>query len=292
MSKWKFTCAGALVALGLGCGRAPDRYEATAAARRFPIEGTVRGVGPDRGEVTLQHGAIPGLMDAMTMTFPIKERWIARAAAAGDRLTGTLVVDDGRSWIEDAVMTRPPQGADAGAATAPDGVGPAAGTPLPEAPLVNQAGRPVRARDFAGRDVIVTFIYTRCPMPDFCPLMLARLNEVAARLEKAGRRDEVQMIAISIDPGFDSPAVLEAYGRAHIKELGDDPFHRWSLLTGTPENVRTWATRFALDYEPDGKEIAHGLRTAVADRDGKIVGLLRGNDWSVDQLMALLPAHH
>ena len=290
-SKWTITCAGALLALAAACGPGPDRYEASAAARRFPIEGTVRGVNAERAEVTVQHGDIPGLMDAMTMTFPVKERWIAREAAPGDRLTGTLIVDDGRSWIESTSLTRPPQGADT-AATAPDGVGPAAGTPLPDAPLVDQSGRTVRARDFAGRDVIVTFIYTRCPMPDFCPLMLERLNEAAARLEKAGRRDEVQMVAITIDPGFDTPAILATYGRAHIEEPGDDPFHRWSLLTGTPENVRAWATLFALNYEPDGNEIAHGLRTAVADREGRVVGLLRGNDWSVNDLMALLPVRH
>ena len=119
--------------------------------------------------------------------------------------------------------------------------------------------------------------------------MMRRLDDVAARLRKSGRRDDVQMVAISIDPAHDTPEVLEAYGRAHITGEEGDPFRRWSLLTGTPEQVGAWATFFALTYEPDGKEIAHGLRTAVVDRQGRVVGVLRGNQWTTDELMGLLP---
>ncbi len=125
-----------------------------------------------------------------------------------------------------------------GASNATDaGIGPAPGTPLPTAPLRDQAGREVTARAFAGRDIIVTFIYTHCPLPDFCPLMMSRLNEAASRLRKAGRRDDVQMVAISFDPARDTPEVLAAYGRAHITGEEGDPFRRWSLLTGTPDDV-------------------------------------------------------
>lgn len=282
----------AALVLAAACSRGASPaadFEATAAAKRYPINGVVRGASPESGQVTVAHDDIPGLMEAMTMSFAVKETWAARVAMPGDRLTGTLVVDGTRSWIEGTSITKPPVGSGTPATSASaEAIGPAVGTPVPSAPLVDQAGRAVTFADFAGRDVIVTFVYTNCPLPDFCPRMMARLNEAAARLVKAGRRDEVQMVAISIDPARDTPKVLDAYGRAHIAEEGD-PFHRWSLLTGTPENVRAWATFFALTYEPDGKDIAHGLRTAVIDREGKVVGLLRGNDWSTNDLMALLP---
>lgn len=276
-----------------GRGREADTHEAGPDARRYPISGVVREVDAASGRVTVAHEAIPGLMDAMTMSFPIRERWVVGVAAPGDRIAGTLVVDGARSWIEGASLTKPPVGSTTAAprdSTAAAGIGPEPGTPLPEAPLRDQAGRPVTAKDFAGRDVILTFIYTRCPLPDFCPLMMTRLNEAAARLRKAGRRDDVQILAISIDPAHDTPQVLADYGRRFITGEGDDPFHRWSLLTGTPANVRTWAALFALTYEKDGTDIAHGLRTAVVDREGKVVGVLRGNDWTTDQLMSLLPA--
>lgn len=277
-----------------GCrGASPDAaYEASAQAKRHPITGVVRGADAAERQITVAHESIPGLMDGMTMTFAVKEAWAATVAAPGDRLTATLVLDGARSWMEGVSLSKPAAGAAAtgGVSSATDaGIGPAVGTPLPSAALRDQMGREVTAADFAGRDVIITFIYTRCPLPDFCPLMMNRLNDAASRLRKADRRDDVQMVAISIDPVHDTSKVLESYGRAHISGEEGDPFHRWSLLTGTPENVRAWATFFALTYEPDGKEIAHGLRTAVAGRDGKVVGVLRGNEWSTDELMALLP---
>ena len=283
-----------LTTLVIGCrGTSPDAaYEAGAQAKRYPITGVVRGADAAERQITVAHEAIPGLMDGMTMTFAVKEAWAATVAQPGDRLSGTLVLDGARSWMEGVSLSKPAAGAEAtgGVSSATDaGIGPTVGTPLPSAVLRDQHGRAVSAADFAGRDVIVTFIYTRCPLPDFCPLMMSRLNDAAARLRKSGRRDDVQMVAISIDPAHDSSKVLEAYGRAHITGEEGDPFRRWSLLTGTPENVRAWATFFALTYEPDGKEIAHGLRTAVADRDGKVVGVLRGNQWSTDELMAMMP---
>ncbi|WP_162271285.1 SCO family protein [Luteitalea pratensis] len=280
--------------LAIGCaGAAPEAsYEASAQAREYPIAGVVRGVDKGARQLTVAHEAIPGLMDGMTMSFAVKETWAIQVAQPGDRLSALLVVDGARSWIQGISLSKPATGADAtgSAASATDaGIGPAAGTPLPPTPLRDQAGRVVTARSFAGRDIIVTFIYTRCPLPDFCPLMMRRLDDVAARLRKSGRRDDVQMVAISIDPAHDTPRVLEAYGRAHITGEAADPFQRWSLLTGTPEQVGEWATFFALTYEPDGKEIAHGLRTAVVDREGRVVGVLRGNQWTTDELMRLLP---
>lgn len=271
----------------------PDAdYEASAQAREYPLLGVVRSADAPARQITVAHEAVPGLMDGMTMTFAVKDAWAAQVAQAGDRLSATLVVDGTRSWIQGVSLSKPAtaDGASGSAASATDaGIGPAVGTPLPPTPLRDQAGRRVAARDFAGRDVIITFIYTRCPLPDFCPLMIRRLDEAAARLRKAGRRDDVQMVAISIDPTHDTPDVLAAYGRTHISGDDGDPFHRWSLLTGTAAQVGAWAHFFALTYEPDGTELAHGLRTAVVDREGKVVGVLRGNQWTTDELMALLP---
>lgn len=284
---------GALLASACTAASPDAAYEGSAQAREYPLLGVVRSADASARQITVAHEAIPGLMDGMTMTFAVKEAWATQVAQAGDRLSATLVVDGTRSWIQGVSLSKPavPDGAAASAASATEaGIGPAVGTALPSAPLRDQGGRVVKASDFAGRDVIITFIYSRCPLPDFCPQMLRRLGEAAARLRKAGRRDDVQMVAISIDPEHDTPEVLAAYGRTHITGEDGDPFHRWSLLTGTPAQVRAWATFFALSYEPDGTEIAHGLRTAVADREGRVVGVLRGNDWSTDELMALLPS--
>ena len=279
-----------VLAIASGCQRGTGEsgaYEASADARRYPIAGVVQSARSDGRRVSVAHHEIPGFMGAMTMDFVVKEDWAVKVAAPGDRLTGTLVVDGARSWIEGTSLTKPPEGVATPAAEA--ALGPPAGTPLPTTPLRDQSGREVTAKDFAGRDLVITFIYTRCPLPDFCPLMMSRLDEVAARLHKAGRRGDVHMLAITVDPAHDTPAVLAEYGRAHIKADADDPFAHMSMLTGTPEQVAAWASFFGLLYEGEAPEIVHGLRTAVADREGKVVGVLRGNDWTTNDLMALLP---
>ena len=274
------------------CSRPADSaYEAGPDARRYPLSGVVERADVEGRQLTIAHETIPDFMDAMTMPFTVKETWAVQVAQPGDRVSATLIVDGARSWIEGVSLSKPPAGSTTGgtASLAGDvGIGPERGTPLPSSTLRDQQGRVVSARDFEGREVILTFIYTRCPLPDFCPLMMRRLNEAASRLRKAGRREQVQMVAITIDPARDTPEVLDAYGRAHITGEEGDPFAHWSLLVGTPEVTGEWARLFGLTYEPDGAEITHGLRTAVVDREGKVVGVLRGNQWSTDELMALL----
>ena len=110
-SKWTITCAGALLALAAACGPGPDRYEASAAARRFPIEGTVRGVNAERAEVTVQHGDIPGLMDAMTMTFPVKDPTEFAKLHANDTVTADVVSGDNEFYIENIEVVEAPPAA-------------------------------------------------------------------------------------------------------------------------------------------------------------------------------------
>jgi len=287
--------------LAAACGRpspAPASYEAGSAARRYPLAGVVRGVDAESGQVTVAHDAVPDLMDGMTMSFAVKEGWVARVAAPGDRLTATLVLDGARSWLEgvaltkaDAAVPASPGSSTASPSSATDaGIGPAAGTPLPTRGLRDQDGREVTAASYAGRLAVYSFIYTRCPLPDYCPLIMSRLNETAARLRALGRRDDVQFVVLTLDPAHDTPAVLRAYGQRRITGEGAAPFRRWALLTGEADAVKAWATFFALTYSADDDEIVHGLRTAAVDRTGRVRGVLRGNDWTVDQLLALLAA--
>lgn len=285
----------ALVTAAVACGAAgpgADTYEAGPQARRHALTGVVRGASAESRQITVAHEDIPGLMDGMTMSFAVKDEWVARVATPGDRITATLVLDGARSWLEGVTLSKPDAAAAAGASQASAtaaGIGPAAGTPLPAQRLRDQDGRTVTAASFSGRPVIYTFIYTRCPVPDYCPLMMTRLNEAAERLRQQGRRDEIHLVAITLDPAHDTPAVLRAYGKAHIKGEGASPFRRWSLLTGDEASVRAWATFFALTYSVENGQIVHGLRTAVVDGEQRVLGVLRGNDWDVDQLLALLP---
>jgi protein SCO1/2 len=278
--------AVAVLALA-GCGdggTTTTRYEASADANRYPLRGIVRAVKAGEASLTVAHDDIEGLMDAMTMDFHVQDPWVLKAAGPGDRITATLVLDGARSWLEGVAITK----ADSSSPTRPaadEVVAP--GTPLPDVTLVNQAGERVRPTTYGGRHTVYTFIYTRCPLPDYCPLMMQRLNDIAARLEADGRRDDVWLVAVTLDPAYDTPAVLRAFGDRMLK--ASDPERRYdraALLTGEPDAIRTFAETFQLSYETADDEIVHGLRTVVVDPAGRVVQTFRGSDWTVDELLS------
>ncbi len=270
-----------------GADRSAKRFEASAAAKRYPIAGHVRAVRTGDGTLAVAHGPIAGLMDAMTMDFHVQDAWVLQAAGPGDQITGTLVLDGARSWLEGIAITK----ADSMSGAVPTGGLPdVAGVPLPDVVLVNQDGTDERPSTWTGRAVVLTFIYTRCPLPDYCPLMMQRLNEIAARLSAERRRDAVWLAAVTLDPAFDTPAVLKAFGDQQIQvPEGQGRYDRFSLLTGDPDAIRTLASTFQLTYEGEDNEIMHGLRTVVVDAQGRIVHVFRANDWSVDDVFAVLP---
>ncbi len=280
----------AVMAAAVACGSSGGdaaRFEASAKARRYPLTGVVRAVKPDDRTLTVAHDAIDGLMDAMTMDFVVQDAWVLDVAAPGDRVTATLVLDGARSWLEAVAITK----ADSSSAGAAGGELVAPGTPLPDVALLDQDGRDVSPSTYHGRWAVYTFIYTRCPLPDFCPLMMRRLNEVAAGLAEQGRRDDVWLLAVTVDPEFDRPPVLRAFGDRLLEADPDaGRYARTALLTGTTESIRTLASLFQLTYEAAGEEIIHGLRTVVVDPDGRVVRTFTGSDWSPADVIGTIGA--
>ena len=282
-------CFIPIAAMVTGCrGETEDRFEARAGARRYPLTGVVRAVSAADRTLSVAHEAIPDLMDAMTMDFVVRDAWVLQAAEPGDRISATLVLDGARSWIESVVVNKADVGGTAAPGAAP-GLGP--GDRLPDVSLIDQDGHAVSPATYRGHAAVYTFIYTRCPLPDYCPLMVQRLDEVARQLHAQGRRDDVWLIGVTLDPEFDTPEVLRAYGERTIKVDGVKArFDRWALLTGDPDAIRTLAAAFLLTYETTGDEIIHGLRTVAVDADGQVLRVWRGNDWTADEVLAALPA--
>ena len=224
------------------------------------------------------------------MEFSVKEKWAIEQMAANDSVTATLVIDGARSWIEQPVITK-----GVTAANAPRGTWVPAdpGTPLPDVPLVDQDDKPFRLARFKGHLLLITFSFTRCPLPDYCPLMMKHF----AALEKATANDaspslkNARLLTVSIDPTYDTPARLRDYGAKHA--TGDGAAHkfsRWNLATGTVADVKKLAGFFGLDYYDGDNRIIHSLRTAIVDPDGRVVKVFEGNEWTVEDVMRELRA--
>ena len=248
------------------------------ALRRFQLNGVVVGreVSPPR--IVIAHDAVPGLMPSMSMGFEIGDL-SAPVLADGDRIVATLLVSETKSWLEDVKVI--------GRSGAPGTRTPTAGHAVPgvlapDLSLLDQNGRPTGLRAFAGRVLVVTFIYTRCPLPDFCPLMVKHLESVRRQLNDASLGEGFAMLGITLDPTFDTPDVLRAYGEAVLK--GSNRFDQWTLATGTPAQVEDVARFLGVAYRAEGGLVTHTLMTVVVSHDGRIIRMLESNSWQPGEL--------
>jgi protein SCO1/2 len=175
-----------------------------------------------------------------------------------------------------------------GAGTAPSGSRPRVakeGDPVPDVALVDQDGRAFRLTELKGRAYAVTFVFTRCPMPEYCPLLMKNFAAVDTALVAEPRlRDATRLVTVSFDSKYDTPAVLKRFGRPFQKT--SPPFTHWVLATGTDEAIRTLGTALGLDYEEGTGSFVHNLRTAVVDREGRLARLVSGNEWTPAELVA------
>jgi protein SCO1/2 len=220
-------------------------------------------------------------MAAMTMPFLVKDDWVLGVARPGDDISATLVIDGKKSWLENAVITEESEAGSAASAASPEGgLEPKAGDQIPDFPLTNQDSSRIHLGQYRGEAVVLTFIYTRCPLPDFCPLMSSNLAEVDKELQKdPALYAKTHLLSVTIDPDFDTSDVLQKYGKGYTKDTGRTGFDHWDFATGSKDEIKSIAEYFGLRYWNDGDQIVHSLRTAVISPDGKLVKLYRGNDW-------------
>jgi len=259
--------------------------------RRYSLEGQILIVDPARQEVTVRHSDIKGFMPAMTMPFKVKDVAVIAERRPGDLIRATLVVSDNSGHLENVFKT--------GEAALPADDTPALsrirmlepGAEAPDAHFVDQDGLPRQLSEWRGTTVAVTFVYTRCPLPDFCPLMDRNFASVQrAILSDAILSQGVHLLSVSFDPDYDTPSVL----RDHARRVGADP-KTWTWLTAPHGNIEPFAEAFGVTTIRDDKpirEIVHNLRTAVIDRHGTIASIRSGNDWKPEALLADIRAAH
>ena len=277
---------GVLLTAWFGCGRP----EETAGAKRYELRGTIVSFDKNQRQVIVAHEEVPGLMEAMTMPFTLKEESAYEVMQPGAKIQATLAVSGERSWLENPIITFavPDSSPVATSSTLRE---PVIGEEVSDFSLVNQDGRRVSLEDYRGRAFALTFIYTRCPLPDQCPLMSENFAAVNRELAKdPALAQKTRLLSVTVDPGYDTPKVLRSYGAAHTGEFSEERFERWQFATGDPEEVRRLAEGLGLSYTRDKDQVIHSLRTAVIAPDGRLYKLYRGNEWKPAELLADLRA--
>lgn len=272
-----------------GCS-APSTSSERGMTPRQEYEFTGKVVSVDKAErrVTVNHEAIPGFMDAMTMPFALRDSSYFDILQPGDDLRATLVIEQGRSFLDGISVTREtPMTSGASPSPAPDAPRePEIGAAVPSFNLLGEDGKSFSLGDLRNRTVLLTFIYTRCPLPDYCPLMTSNFSEIAKLLSESGvPAKDVQLINISFDPEHDTPPVLREYEARTIEDKASR--ERIYFATGTPVDIRKIANYFGLLYSRnESGAIDHSLRTALIAPDGKLVKIYRGNQWKAEEVAA------
>ena len=256
---------------------------------RYPMQGEVVATNEATGEITVNHGDIPGFMEAMAMPYRVKDRASIQQIRPGDKIAAEVVVGSDRSdyWLENVRIT---DESGRGQIKLPPGskmLMP--GMTAPDATLINQDGQKIRLADFAGKATLVTFIYTRCPMPDFCPRLSGEFARIQDELKKSPEDyEKTHLLTISFDPKYDTPAVLRRYGLGYLD--GDaSGFSHWDFASAKADDMRRLADAFGLEYGGDENQITHSMVIVLIAPDGTVANYW-GTNWTRTELMESMRA--
>jgi protein SCO1 len=263
-----------LLAVPISCSR----------TRRYPMQGEVVAKNTSTSEITIKHGDISGFMAAMTMPYRVKDPALMQKVQPSDKIAAEVVVGKDRSdyWLEDVRITDESGRSQVQPPAAPQMVAP--GERVPDFTLVNQDGRAIHLSDFAGKALLVTFIYTRCPMPDFCPRLSSQFAHIHNELKKnPGDYAQTHLLTISFDPKYDTPAVLRKYGLAYLE--GDESgFSQWDFASANPADLRRLAQAFGLEYDQEDNQISHTMNIALLAPDGTVAKIW-STEWTWTELL-------
>lgn len=244
----------------------------------YAVKGRIIEIDPAEKSLRIHHEEIPDYMPEMTMPFAVQDAALLNGVKPGDSISFRLSVTDDDSWIDHIKIISSTETDETVRAarelSSPELNRLEIGEIVPDFSLTDQNGRPFQLASQKQKAVILTFIYTRCPIPNFCPLLSNNFKELQKRLSKEfpGR---FQLLSISIDPKFDTPQTLKSYGARY-----DADESTWTMATGTPEEINRIGEWFGLTHEATGGLVNHDLRTALISPDGKLLQVWKSNVWT------------
>ena len=258
---------------------------ASPAYKVYKLHGKVVSTDAAKGEATLNHEAIPGLMEAMTMPYKLKDPTILSELHPGDVITADVLVspDPNADYLLDHIVVvaqakpdyKPPVSYHV----------PAPGDATPDFKLRNQDGRQIHLAQFKGKALLVTFIYTRCPSPEFCPRVTRNFAAVEKQLAATpALYARTHLLSVSFDPEHDTPERLRAYGATYIGSDAKNAFAHWDFAVPEKPVLAEMAKWFDLGMSDaaDGT-ITHTLSTTLIGPDGKVARFYPGNEWTAEQ---------
>lgn len=277
MKRLTITGLAVLLLIAVGC---------QSQSKQFSLHGKVMAKDEAAGELTVKHDDIPGFMPAMTMPYKVKDRDALREVEPGDTIDADLITVDGGKeyWLQSFRITD-----QSGRQNAKPSIKHAlkVGDPVPDIPMINQDGKQIHFGDFKGKSVLITFIYTRCPMPAFCPRLSSQFARIHEDLVKTpGDYEKTHLLTISFDPKYDTAPVLRKYGLAYLDNHAEG-FAHWDFASADPADMRKIADTFGLEYFEEDNQISHSMDIVLLTLDGTVAKYW-STEWTAAELEAAL----
>ncbi len=282
--------------LTIGCNESSDGLISSSSNsakninQTFNVKGIVRKISENENKVHIEHEEIPNYMGAMTMPFLVRDKNVFEIIRKGDEIKFELNVTDKESWIEQIDVVLRPKREQLSIKNEPtnsltlEEIEPLrVGDELPNYSLIDQENKVIQLTSFRGRILVFTFMYTRCPIPDFCPRMSQHFREVYDALKDININKDWHLLSISFDPDFDTPKILKNYSKAFSSDL-----KKWSFVTANSSVIDEMTSRFGIIVRRPKASITdwdHNLRTVIVDPNGVIQTIYIGNSWTPETLV-------
>ena len=251
-------------------------------SKTFTVLGYIESIENDGSRLVIDHEEMPGYMPAMIMPFTVKNPAETHDLSPGDQIRFTYVAEPTRSWIEGIEKTGFKRETKIESDKTPSSSILKPNDLLPDYAFLDQENREVRLSDYRGQTVAMTFVFTRCPVPEYCPAMMRNFGKVEETLgADPSAPDSWRLLTISFDPEYDTPEVMKRYGQAFGKKS-----ENWNLLTSaTLEPIEGIAKNVGLKFGKKDDSYLHNLRTVVLDPDGRITKIFTDETWSPEELV-------
>jgi protein SCO1/2 len=280
-------CGSGLLGIA-GCRQKAPSTQASA-TKQYPVRGTVVQVDATDGQLTLQHEAIPGLMEAMTMQYPVTNKSALSELHPGDKIMATLLADPSSQGPVNLRLSE----IDIIAQAKPDYVQavqyhvPTSGDLVPDFSLLNQSDKKVDLKQYRGKVLLMTFIYTRCPLSDYCPRMSRNFAQIDQELAADPKLyKDTHLLSVSFDPTYDTPKVLRSYGGAYTGKYSRATFQHWEFAAPSEKELPKMEQYFDVGVTPgQNGTLQHSLATVLIGKDGKVIAFYPTNDWSVADVL-------
>jgi protein SCO1/2 len=282
---------GFVLLMTVGCRSA---QKPAAGPEQHPIRGKIVSVDVPGQTLTLDHEAVPGLMEAMTMEYRVQDPAVLGEVHPGDRITATLLADRDAAGIRNLRLVDVVVIAQARPDYKPAVVYhvPEPGEEVPDFKLLNEDGKTISMKQFRGEVVAMTFIYTRCPLADYCPRMSRNFAEIDQALKaEPAVYAKTHLLSVSFDPAYDTPKVLKSYGGGMTGKFTSEKFGHWDFAAPQGPELLAMEKWFAVGVTPgENGTLAHSLATTVIGRDGKVIAFYPTKDWDVKQVLGQMEA--